>query len=88
MMLKDDLFGLDFDGQQVAVGQYRSYGGDPTPNTKDDDPLTQNLKVHDIDSVCLDCHNPTIFNGTSTNNHTDTGGNTIYNDDMVLRGLP
>ncbi|PIX51513.1 MAG: hypothetical protein COZ51_09240, partial [Candidatus Aquicultor secundus] len=84
-MLKDDLFGIDIgvpsdadksDSEVVAAGQARSgaYG--------------TGVKAHDVDSVCLDCHNPTVWNATSSSNHTDIGGNTIYNDDVIQRGLP
>ncbi|MHB8842052.1 MAG: hypothetical protein ACYC56_09770 [Candidatus Aquicultor sp.] len=73
-MLKDDLFGLDFNGQPVAVGGSRHDGA----NT---------YAVHDIDSVCLDCHNPAIWNASSMTTHTDTASNP-YNDDLLLRGLP
>ncbi len=82
-MLKDDLFGIDINSapgstvKLVGVGETRTYGG----NT---------AKAHDVDSVCLDCHNPTIWNATSTSNHTDTAGTTAddFNDDLLGRGLP
>lgn len=85
-MLKDDLFGIDPQGAAndnnanpgapriVYAGQTRTglYGN--------------GLKAHDLDSVCLDCHNPTIWNATS---QTDHNGNTNpYNNDLLLRGLP
>jgi len=84
-MLKDDLFGLDFNGAPIAVGQYRHY-----PNGGDPDNPTGGYAVHDVDSVCLDCHNPTIWNATSASTHTDTAGTTKddYNDELLLRGLP
>ncbi|PIU27870.1 hypothetical protein, partial [Candidatus Aquicultor secundus] len=82
-MLKDDLFGIDIGGdgaghpKLVSVGETRSvqFGGG---------------KAHDVDSVCLDCHNPTVWGATSSSNHTDTAGTTIddKNDDLLLRGLP
>ena len=82
-MLKDDLFGIDIGGdgaghpKLVSVGETRSvqFGGG---------------KAHDVDSVCLDCHNPTVWGATSSSNHTDTAGTTIddKNDDVLLRGLP
>ena len=81
-LLKDDLFGLNFDGTPVGVGQTRSYdtNGDGTPET---------YAVHDLDSVCLDCHNPTVWRATSSS-HTDTAGTTTddFNDELLLRGLP
>jgi hypothetical protein len=79
-MLKDDLFGIDTstngDGQPrlVSVGETRSFNG-------------SNAAAHDVDSVCLDCHNPTIWNATSAATHTDTADNP-YNDDLLMRGLP
>ena len=82
-MLKDDLFGIDIGGdgaghpKLVSVGETRSvqFGGG---------------KAHDVDSVCLDCHDPTVWGATSSSNHTDTAGTTIddKNDDVLLRGLP
>jgi len=78
-MLKDDLFGLNLDGTPVAVGQTRSYGG-------------TNYVAHDLDSVCLDCHNPTVWRATSASNYTDKPGaaNTAddHNDELLTRGLP
>jgi len=74
-MLKDDLFGLDVDGDEVDVGTARdaSVGGGA---------------AHDLDSVCLDCHNPTVWNATDAD-HTDGAGTADdYNDELLLRGLP
>jgi hypothetical protein len=50
-MLKNELFGIDLDGSEVGVGERR-------------DALARFLSVeqppaHDLDSVCIDCHNPT-----------------------------
>jgi hypothetical protein len=93
-MLKDDLFGIDpartgvpaGETAFVMAGQSRTgyYGGVGQP------------KAHDLDSVCLDCHNPTVWGATSTSNHTDIQydalGNKVTaddkNDDLLLRGLP
>ncbi|MCL6472421.1 MAG: hypothetical protein K6T91_06365 [Firmicutes bacterium] len=85
MMLKDDLFGIDVvgntDGTSQAIGpnQIRQFGG-------------LNAKTHDIDSVCLDCHNPTTWagGGAGVEGHTDTPGTTADDkyDDVILRGLP
>ena len=76
-MLKDDLFGLNFDGTPVAVGQTRNYGG-------------TNYTVHDLDSVCLDCHNPTVWRATSAGDHTDDPATNSDNhdDELLTRGLP
>jgi len=99
-MLKDDLFGLDFTGPEgthsgntvdrnndgiaetvedgyAEVGEYRTYGG-------------QNYKVHDLDSVCLDCHNPTVWRATSASDHVDDPTTTVddHNDELLTRGLP
>ncbi len=74
-MLKDDLFGLDFDGiTEVQVGGTRA-GISGT--------------AHDIDSVCLDCHNPNVWNATSSS-HEDSQAidSDNYNDELLLRGLP
>lgn len=79
-MLKDDLFGLDFDGDPISVGDTRTYGGNSPAS----------LKAHDLDSVCLDCHNPTIWNATSALDHVDDPANPAdnYDDDVLMRGLP
>jgi len=82
-MLKDDLFGLNFDGTPVVVGDgvttgtFREYAG-------------SKYKVHDLDSVCLDCHNPTIWNATSGLDHIDdqTDPNDNRDDEVLTRGLP
>ncbi|MCL6473325.1 MAG: hypothetical protein K6T91_11040 [Firmicutes bacterium] len=97
MLLKDDLFGLDIDGSTpIAAGQTRSttssLGDEFSDNYKTDVGINfvAGREAHDIDSVCLDCHNPTIWNATSTSNHTDTAGSSAdnYNDELILRGLP
>ncbi len=94
MMLKDELFGLDFDGTPVAVGETRDAtdnwgepywrGGNATT------PTLYGMAAHDLDSVCLDCHNPNIWNATAYNDHVDDPAdpNDNYDDELVLRGLP
>lgn len=98
MMLKDELFGLDFDGTPVGVGEVR----DGIPLTIQSDGTTAEVATdtlpsalygqvaHDLDSVCLDCHNPTIWNATSYDNHFDSWSrdDDNYNDELLLRGLP
>jgi len=75
-MLKDDLFGLGFDGTEVSVGDSRTYSGASYP-------------VHDLDSVCLDCHNPIVWNATSMSHVDDPENDTDnYNDELLTRGLP
>ncbi|MCL6473326.1 MAG: hypothetical protein K6T91_11045 [Firmicutes bacterium] len=97
MMLKDDLFGLDIDGSPIAAGEYRkstsSLGSEYSDGYKSNSVVAYvaGKKTHDIDSVCLDCHNPTIWNATSTgqNGHVDGSGTADdYNDELILRGLP
>jgi hypothetical protein len=90
-MLKDDLFGLDFDGTVVGVGDERDGGGssyDSSYTVEVASTYLFNKAAHDIDSVCLDCHNPTIWNATS--GYDDTASTTAddYNDELILRGLP
>jgi hypothetical protein len=88
-MLKDDLFGLDFDGTVVNVGEARNgtstYTGYSTVISAS--PLFGDT-AHDLDSVCLDCHNPTIWNAVS--GHEDTASTTSddFDDELILRGLP
>jgi len=101
-MLKDDLFGIDFTGNPIGVGMTRTYAGTydtgtgslDTAATKLDDYVDANLghlksPAHDLDSVCLDCHNPTIWNATSAS-HADTAATSAddMNDELLLRGLP
>ncbi|MCL6473323.1 MAG: hypothetical protein K6T91_11030 [Firmicutes bacterium] len=98
MMLKDDLFGLDFNGDPIAAGVTRTtMSGTDLANqinggTAYDDTATYawltSHPAHDIDSVCLDCHNPTIWNATSQS-HVDSSTITgdEYNDELLLRGL-
>ena len=52
-MLKNDLFGIDLDGEEVRPGERREV-------------LAKQLSLdlgptQDLDSVCLDCHNPTVW---------------------------
>ncbi|MBS3908877.1 MAG: hypothetical protein KGZ93_04545 [Actinobacteria bacterium] len=85
-MLKDDLFGLDFTGGKVInVGDIRKTYDGKTTNSAG---LT--LKAHDLDSVCLDCHNPTVWNATSASDHIDSPTLTTDNhdDELLTRGLP
>jgi hypothetical protein len=102
MMLKDALWGLDFDGSPVAVGEVR----DALPNYIASDgsvaagfrdtsaaatpTAVYGVAAHDLDSVCLDCHNPNIWNASSYSNHYDswTKDNDNFDDELLLRGLP
>jgi hypothetical protein len=102
MMLKDQLFGLDFDGTPVAVGEVRDgsgdFDGDGTPdwkepywrNNNNTTPTFWGQPAHDLDSVCLDCHNPTIWNATAYNDYVDNPAdpNDNYDNELILRGLP
>lgn len=99
MMLKDQLFGLDFDGTPVAVGEVRDgvpatdtwSWGDPTwRGGNDTTPGFWGEAAHDLDSVCLDCHNPNIWNATAYNDHTDDPADPSdnFDDELILRGLP
>jgi len=82
-MLKDDLFGIDVvDGKTVAIDV-----GETTV-----DSLRNSMgqtSTHDLDSVCLDCHNPTVWNATGPS-HVDEYDNTAdnHNDELLTRGLP
>jgi len=87
-MLKNEMFGLDFDGETpVAPGQTRT-----VPDVDETEDQTLNYKwtteyhdtvvasgllapAHDLDSVCLDCHNPFVWNPQ-------------YAGELVLKGLP
>ena len=77
-MLKDDLFGLDLQGNVVGVGDTRTA------------PDGSIWVAQDLDSVCLDCHNPTVWRATDASNHVDNPANPNdnYNDELLTRGLP
>lgn len=97
-MLKDELFGLDFDGSEVAVGTTRtalpnyieSNGNIATWSASSLPASLYNKVAHDLDSVCLDCHNPNIWNATSYDNYFDSWSrdDDNFNDELLLRGLP
>jgi len=95
-MLKDDLFGIDIgdpdndgtgDSDLVAPGSARR------------GTIGTGMEAHDLDSVCLDCHNPTIWNASKNttdpddptkNTHFDSTGSDVddFDDDLLMRGLP
>jgi len=85
-MLKDDLFGIDIgdpDGDGTGDSDLVA-AGDARQGT-----IGNGLEAHDLDSVCLDCHNPTIWNASSSSDHTDGAGSADdADDDLLLRGLP
>lgn len=99
-MLKDDLFGIDVDGETpIAPGDSRKLLNQPNQPNKlnqsaaatmaTDSPTTAlsldpllststtdtTMPAGDMDSVCLDCHNPYIWNPQNEN-------------DLILKGLP
>ncbi len=94
-MLKDDLFGIDVTG---STGGGSTVVGPGATRSMKIMGTAINSAAHDLDSVCLDCHNPTVWNAASTMNHTDTvvpdsaGHDTqTYDnnyDETLLRGLP
>ncbi|HEY3374103.1 MAG TPA: hypothetical protein VGK02_03455 [Candidatus Aquicultor sp.] len=85
-MLKDDLFGIDPQGVSNTAGAPRVI----TAGQARTGVFGNGIKAHDLDSVCLDCHNPTVWGATSTSNHTDDINNPAdnMNDELLLRGLP
>ncbi|HEY3375277.1 MAG TPA: hypothetical protein VGK02_09465 [Candidatus Aquicultor sp.] len=84
-MLKDDLFGIDPGKAGTLVGEVAVV----TAGTQRTGTYGTGSAVHDLDSVCLDCHNPTVWNATSARNYTDGSlPGDDYNDDLLLRGLP
>lgn len=97
MMLKDQLFGLDFDGTPVGVGEVRdavpngwSWKDPSWRNGNNTTPTFFNQPAHDLDSVCLDCHNPNIWNATAYSDYVDNAAdpNDNYDNELILRGLP
>lgn len=82
-LLKDELFGLDFDGSPVLPGDTRG-------TTLSAPASITGQPAHDLDSVCLDCHNPTIWNATSYQDHENDPADPDddYDDELMLRGLP
>lgn len=89
-MLKDDLFGVDFDGTPIAPGEYRTANGTSSKDANYANIVTGagilDEPAHDYDSVCLDCHNPTIWNGTPAG-HTDDSGSAA-DGKLISKGLP
>jgi len=89
-LLKDKLFGVDFDGETlIGPGDTRRLPNGGIPRAGDGNPdygWTQEYfdhineagllgPAHDLDSVCLDCHNPYIWNPQ-------------YETELILKGLP
>ncbi len=89
-MLKDGLFGVDFDGvTPVAPGESRTLPGsvvaesalNSSKNSQSPIPLAlvsefdHSQIAEDLDSVCLDCHNPYIWNPQEQT-------------DLLLKGIP
>ncbi|MCL6472619.1 MAG: hypothetical protein K6T91_07375 [Firmicutes bacterium] len=56
-MLKDELFGIDYDGREIRVGQLRRFSVEKVSLTPS--------PAQDLDSVCLDCHNSAVWNPAS-----------------------
>lgn len=89
-MLKDEMFGLDRDGTQVGVGGtktvYKQFNrGDW--ETSQGVALTEvTVAAHDLDSACLDCHDPNVWRASSYGSRNPANG--IYDDQLLLRGLP
>ncbi|MDP2211705.1 MAG: hypothetical protein Q8J63_08220 [Candidatus Aquicultor sp.] len=92
-MLKDDLFGLNFNGDPIGVGETRTAASgyfDRDMFTTFPVSIAADSKAHDLDSVCLDCHNPTVWNATSGSDHVDdpANPNDNHDDELLTRGLP
>lgn len=97
-LLKDEMWGLDFDGSEVAIGEtrselpdYISSDGNMYKMVTSDLPSTSyNIEAQDLDSVCLDCHDPNVWNASSYQDHVDSTTDTTddYDDELLLRGLP
>jgi hypothetical protein len=74
-MLKDNLWGVNFDGTAVAAGQLRSMNGTGAAQTQADlqswfaDPAGRSFEsthvigqvAHNLDSVCIDCHGDATY---------------------------
>jgi hypothetical protein len=85
-MLKDELWGLDRDGSVVSVGEqktvfWQAETTDPVVATQ-----TTSIAAHDLDSVCLECHNPNVWRASSYSSYSQANG--PYDDQLLLRGLP
>lgn len=76
-MLKDNLFGVDFDGVTVVrPGEERTIPSGASGEFAEKIRRSGVLgPAHDLDSVCLDCHNPGIWNPQ-------------YKNELILKGLP
>ncbi len=93
-MLKDELYGVDFDGSVIAPGdvrgaaigtmtnQYLVEGNAATsivPAVQTDTAGLTGQAAENLDSVCIDCHG----DGTYWN-----GDNALLEREMMLKGLP
>jgi hypothetical protein len=88
-LLKDELWGLDRDGSIVGVGGTKTVYNqvDPYPGmTSATAYTTQSIAAHDLDSVCLECHDPNVWRASSYSSYNQANG--IYDDQLLLRGLP
>lgn len=86
-MLKDSLWGVDFDGTPLAAGEVRGAGLVAT----DLDTLfgsarwgfdlasLVNVPTDSLDSVCLDCHNPNIWNADDSSYSTSFTADNQFN---------
>lgn len=76
-LLKNNLFGVDFDGvTPVGPGKSRELAADVSAEAFKEINNTGILgPAHDLDSVCLDCHNPFIWNPQ-------------FKNELILKGLP
>lgn len=97
-MLKDELWGVDFDGTPIAVGatrgtstigtivaQYDDTSADASsgiPAVASDNGVLLNAATENLDSVCIDCH------GDATYWNGTTDRSSAMDSELLLRGLP
>lgn len=103
-MLKDELWGVDFDGTAIAPGEVRmttasvetsfgaGYFGDSWKYAN-----IAGQAAHNLDSVCIDCHgDATFWNGDDPDYYADfVSGNPLGTEtwrvtgwELLLKGLP
>lgn len=94
-MLKDELYGVDFDGSVIAAGevrdavalgtmtnQYLTENNAATsivPAVQNDVPGLAGQAAENLDSVCIDCHGDATY---------WNGDNAALEREMMLKGLP
>ncbi len=97
-MLKDELWGVDFDGSEIAANEVRMTNAEITAHFAGSDPAysftgfaTDDIvgqATHNLDSVCIDCHgDATYWNGDDPSYFANfNSGNPLGNETWNVQG--